>query len=229
MTLLATALVAGGATALALRLGGGAARPHILAATPSPASTLASAGEAVPSRQPATDGEDATTSQSPSGSPSPAVPATVTEADALLKENASLRGRVGAAVEAVRDCSLGPAPLREARKEFLTVADRRDDFVRRLQLLEPDANDDLNAAVEALSQAWTASASADRDYYSWASDVLAAVEEDPVTGCAGSSASDYDVAGGHNEAANKAKGRFARLWAPVAVRYGLTEVKPGDL
>ncbi|MGW4562363.1 hypothetical protein ACWEN3_08125 [Streptomyces sp. NPDC004561] len=227
VTLLATAVVAGGGTALALRLQSHPAQPHTLAAAPSPKPSASVGAAAATSQQPTAAAGDSSVTQS--SSPSPDLPQAAEQVEAMLKENEPLRGRVQTAIGNVRQCWYGSSPIQDARTELLNVADRRDDLVRRLGELAPDANGDLNSAVDALSQAWTASALADRDYGSWASDVAGYVDADPVNGCPKDGAAYDDGATEHNNEASKAKQRFVKLWAPLAKQYGLTEVSAGDL
>lgn len=153
-----------------------------------------------------------------------------TQVESLLEENKPLRGHVQDAITAAKHCWNGAEAVRDARDELLVVAVHREDLVRRLDLLTPQADGDMAKALADLSRGWTASAQADRDYASWASDTVDFMTPDPLVGCPknGAVGADYEAAG-HNREATKAKKDFANRWNALAHRYGLTVVDPTDL
>lgn len=231
-TLVASAVIAGGATAAAVWLTSdrSAAQPHTVRATsdavPEGAGTPAppSASDPAPPSGPSTDpsGSDVPESASPTSPEDIA-----TEVQSLLEENDPLRARVGSAIATAKNCTEESSSVRDARDGLEDVAETRDDFVRRIGLLTPQADGDLAEALDDLSRAWTASAEADRAYASWATDIVDSVDAYGVAGCGHGQVpgEDYEAAP-HNRDASRAKKAFTKVWNPIALRYGLAEADP---
>ncbi|MGQ4377621.1 hypothetical protein ACN6K9_008320 [Streptomyces sp. SAS_267] len=225
-TLVASAVLAGGATAAAIWLTSDRSAPpsHTARATddavppgagaPSPSSAPASVAPTTPSG----------TGVPPSASDS-AEADIATQVQTLLEENAPQRGRVAKALTAGGSCSHGKKPVEDAQDDLLDVAAKRDDLARRVDLLTPRAEGDLAEALSDLSRAWTASAKADRGYASWVSQTADWLDEFGVTAC-GHSETRYtdDLPRAHDAEATEAKRDFVDLWNPIALRYGLPQV-----
>ncbi|MFI0960426.1 hypothetical protein ACH4S8_03230 [Streptomyces sp. NPDC021080] len=231
LTLVASAVLAGGVTAAAIMLASdrSASPSHTTratddavvpgTATSGPPSAPASAAPTGTSAVPSDSGASPSASV---GSPEDIV----REVQSLLDENDPLRTRVQKAIARAKDCSEGAGPVRDARDDLEAVAEAREGFVKKLAPLTPQADGDLAEALNALSLAWTESAEADRAYSLWASDTVEFVTDDPIYGCGhdGQPGADYR-AGTHNAEATKAKERFATLWNSIALQYdGLTPV-----
>ncbi|MEV6196207.1 hypothetical protein AB0M19_27865 [Streptomyces sp. NPDC051920] len=230
-TLVASAVLAGGATAAALWLTSDR--------QPSPSHAARAAGDTVrpgtgaPSPSSAADSVAPVEPSGPDASPSSSESA---EADiaqqvqSLLEENAPQRGRVAKALTAGGSCSHGTKPVEDARDELLDVASKREDLARRVGLLVPQADGDLAEALGDLSRAWTASAKADRGYASWVSETADWLDEYGVTACGHSETrSTADLPTDHDAEATAAKHGFVALWNPIASRYGLPEADASHL
>ncbi|MFF3883780.1 hypothetical protein [Streptomyces sp. NPDC001914] len=230
-TLVASAVLAGGATAAALwltserqpspaqaaRATGDTVRPG--AGAPSPSSAADSGAPVEPS------GSDASPSSSESAEEDIAQ-----QVQSLLEENAPQRGRVAKALIAGGSCSHGTKPVEDARDELLDVASKREDLARRVGLLLPQADGDLAEALGALSRAWTASAKADRGYASWVSETAVWIDETGVKACGHSETrSTADLPTDHDAEATAAKHGFVALWNPIASRYGLPQADASHL
>ncbi|MEU4169140.1 hypothetical protein AB0F46_19990 [Streptomyces sp. NPDC026665] len=230
-TLVASAVLAGGATAAALwltserqpspaqaaRATGDTVRPG--AGAPSPSSAADSVAPVEPS------GSDASPSSSESAEADVAQ-----QVQSLLEENAPQRGRVAKALTAGSSCSHGTKPVEDARDELLDVASKREDLARRVGLLVPQADGDLAEALGDLSRAWTASAKADRGYASWVSETAGWLDEYGVTACGKSETrSTADLPTDHDAEATAAKHGFVALWNPIASRYGLPQADASRL
>ncbi|MEU4089536.1 hypothetical protein [Streptomyces aureus] len=235
VTLVASAVVAGGVTAAGVWLTSDRSAPssHTTRATedavapgagaPSTSSTPAPAAPVDPSTVPS--GSDV----SPSASQlSPEDIAN--QVQSLLGESALQRGRVSKAITTGRSCSNGSRPVRDAQKDLIKVAGKRDDLARQVDLLAPQADGDLAEALGDLSRAWSASADADRGYASWVSQTADWIDEYGVTACGhGETRTLADLPKDHDDEANEAKRDFATLWNPIALRYGLTEVEADSI
>ncbi|MGW1532886.1 hypothetical protein [Streptomyces aureus] len=235
LTLVASAVVAGGVTAAGVWLTSdrSATSSHTTRATedavapgagaPSTSSTPAPAAPVDPSTVPS--GSDV----SPSASQlSPEDIAN--QVQSLLGESALQRGRVSKAITTGRSCSNGSRPVRDAQKDLIKVAGKRDDLARQVDLLAPQADGDLAEALGDLSRAWSASADADRGYASWVSQTADWIDEYGVTACGHSETRTLeDLPKDHDDEANEAKRDFATLWNPIAVRYGLSEVEADSI
>ncbi|MFF4535121.1 hypothetical protein [Streptomyces aureus] len=235
VTLMASAVVAGGVTAAGVWLTSdrSATSSHTTRATedavapgagaPSSSSTPAPAAPVDPSTVPS--GSDV----SPSASQlSPEDIAN--QVQSLLGESALQRGRVSKAITTGQNCSNGSRPVRDAQKDLLKVAGKRDDLARQVDLLAPQADGDLAEALGDLSRAWTASAEADRGYASWVSQTADWIDEYGIYACGKSETRTLaDLPKDHEDEANKAKRDFATLWNPIAVRYGLSEVEADSI
>ncbi|MFE1291074.1 zinc ribbon domain-containing protein [Streptomyces sp. NPDC058751] len=238
VTLVATAVLAGGVTAAGVWLTSQrpASQPHTTRATedavvpgtgtpappaaPAPVAPGASSVPSTPST-PSTPSDTGVSSSAPVSSPADIV----RQVQDLLDDNDSLRTRVQKAVTDARNCAQDVDPVRDARDDLEAVADARESFVRKIDPLKSQATGDLAEALDALALAWTESAEADRAYSLWASGIVDFMTNNPVYGCTpGSTQGESDEAGPHNKAADKAKHRFAELWNPIASRYGLAPV-----
>ncbi|MEW2756576.1 hypothetical protein AB0944_28895 [Streptomyces sp. NPDC048399] len=225
-TLVASAVLAGGATAAAIWLTSDRSAPSSHTARGTDDAVPPGAGAPSPSSAPASVAPTGPsgTGVSPSVSES-AEEDIATQVQTLLEENAPQRGRVAKALTAGGSCSHGKKPVEDARDDLLDVAAKRDDLARRVDLLTPRAEGDLAEALGDLSRAWTASAKADRGYASWVAHTADWLDEFGVTAC-GHSETRYtdDLPRTHDAEATAAKRDFVDLWSPIALRYGLPQV-----
>lgn len=230
-TLVASAVLAGGASAAAIWLTSDRSAPSSHTARATDDAAPPAAGAPSPSSAPAS-----VTPTGPSGagvSPSASDQAEediATQVQSLLEENAPQRGRVAKALTAGGSCSHGKKPVEDAHDELLDVAVKRDDLARRVDLLTPRADGDLAEALGDLSRAWTASAKADRGYASWVSETADWLDEFGVTACGHSETRiTDDLPRTHDDEATEAKRDFVDLWNPIALRYGLPQVEARDI
>ncbi|MFE7134180.1 hypothetical protein ACFVIM_25315 [Streptomyces sp. NPDC057638] len=134
--------------------------------------------------------------------------------DRLLEQSNERRGDVVGSVSDIKSCDNLD---RSARKLRAAADDRRDlvDRLEKLSVRELPRDDDL---TEALTDAWRYSAIADDHYAAWAKQV----KSDKY--CVDGKAKATKRAGRAeraSERASKAKREAARLWNPIASRYGL--------
>ena len=130
----------------------------------------------------------------------------------LLGQSVTDRGDVINAVVDVRAC--GPS-LQQDAQIFATAASSRERLLTRLSNL-PGRSALPAAMMRDLGDAWQASAQADTDLAQWANTKIA-------RGChtKGTDAS-LQASYSPDGQATAAKKTFARLWDPIANRYGLT-------
>ncbi|MEV0603501.1 hypothetical protein AB0I82_29980 [Streptomyces sp. NPDC050315] len=161
------------------------------------------------------------------GKPSPtADPAEVQakELDALLKDSNNSRSAVIGAVANIKSCT----KLGAAAKDLRDAAGQRNDLVTRLGKLSTDQLPDHIELTTALTNAWKSSAAADNHYATWADQVAHAGKK----GCHKGKARGTKAAVAGNTAsgqATTAKKEAAKLWNPIATKYGLTEHSPEQL
>ncbi|MGW1836784.1 hypothetical protein [Streptomyces sp. NPDC002067] len=142
--------------------------------------------------------------------------------DALLADSNSSRSAVINAVRDIRGCDNLPG----AAKDLKGAANQRNQMVSRLQGLPLDKVPRHAELTAALTTAWKSSAAADNHYAAWAGQVAG------KKGChkgharnTGHTAQGTAASG----AATKAKEQAARLWNPIAQKYGLRTHQAGDL
>jgi hypothetical protein len=132
----------------------------------------------------------------------------------LLAQSVTDRSDVIQAVTDVRDC--GGALPRDART-FTTAAGSRQRLLSRLAGMS--GRPLLSAPMlQDLTGAWQASAQADRDLARWAHDEASRRCSTRTSGSDGNLRASYVP----DAEATTSKKAFARLWNPVARRYGLT-------
>lgn len=151
--------------------------------------------------------------------PNPQEKQAATELATLLSQSGGDRGGVNHAYFAVQACKTLPAD----RKVFAKAAGNRRALVSKLHGL-PDVSALNPAMIQALSQAWQASAQADSDYANWASSL--------EHGCKpGKTASNPNLKAsyGPDGQATAGKQQFTKLWNPLAAKYSLRSYQPGQL
>ncbi|MFF3275648.1 hypothetical protein ACFYWU_32635 [Streptomyces chrestomyceticus] len=164
------------------------------------------------------DGKDA---KQPSPSADP-VAAQAKGLDALLKDSNNSRDAVIGAVKSIKSCD----NLDAAAKDLRDAAQQRNDLVSRLAKLPVDKLPGSGELTAALNEAWKSSASADNHYAAWAGQVKG------KKGCPkGKARGGKEPAKGNADSgrATKAKQQAAKLWNPIAQKYGLTERRPEQL
>jgi hypothetical protein len=131
----------------------------------------------------------------------------------LLAQSVPDRAAVIDAVADVRGC--GPS-LRQDARTFASAASSRERLLSRLGSL-PGRSLLPAAMLQDLTGAWHASAQADTDLVRWADGKIA-------RGCHRNSRSDASLRASYvpDGQATAGKKAFARLWNPLARRYGLT-------
>jgi hypothetical protein len=170
--------------------------------------------------QPVADSHSASppASSSPAAASSPATQAPSTQQAAqalaaLLAKSVADRSSVVNAAADVSSC--GPSQDSDAQV-FQNAASSRQNLLSQLADLPGRAS--LPAPMlQALTNAWQASAQADQDLAQWAQD-------EASQGCIQNDHSDpgYRAATGPDNEATKDKKSFARQWNPLAAQYGLT-------
>ncbi|MFH8346704.1 hypothetical protein [Streptomyces sp. NPDC018045] len=150
------------------------------------------------------------------------VAAQAKDLDALLADSNNSRSAVIGAVKSIKSC----ANLDAAAKDLRDAAKQRNDLVSRLAKLPVDKLPGSGELTAALNEAWKSSASADNHYAAWAGQVKG------KNGChKGKAKGGKEPAQGNADSgrATKAKQRAAKLWNPIAQKYGLTEHRPEQL
>jgi hypothetical protein len=137
----------------------------------------------------------------------------------LLARSVTDRAAVIDAVADVRGC--GPS-LRQDARTFARAASSRQRLLSRLGSL-PGRSLLPAAMLQDLTGAWQASALVDTDLARWA-------EGKTARGCHRNSRSDARLRASYvpEGQATAGKHAFARLWTPVARRYGLTTYQPNQ-
>jgi hypothetical protein len=161
-----------------------------------------------------------TTGTAPSTSPQDARRQAAVRLSGLLARSVTDRAAVTGAVADVRGC--GPSLRRDART-FARAASSRQRLLSRLGSL-PGRSLLPAAMLQDLTGAWQASAQVDTDLARWAEGKIA-------RGCHRNSRSDARLRASYapESQATAGKQAFARLWNPVARRYGLTTYQPPQL
>jgi hypothetical protein len=131
----------------------------------------------------------------------------------LLAQSVTDRTAVIDAVADVRGC--GPSLPKDART-FASAASSRQRLLSRLRSL-PGRSLLPAMMLQDLTSAWQASAQVDTDLAGWAADNI-------TRGCHHNSRSDAQLQASYapERQATAGKLAFARLWNPLASRYGLT-------
>jgi hypothetical protein len=132
---------------------------------------------------------------------------------ALLIQSVIDRSEINAASNDVTSC--GPT-LSQDSQTFDTAASSRQSLITQLSSL-PGVSALPPQVVQSLTSAWQASEQVDEDYASWASNEFA-------NGCVPNDTSNtyYQDADAPNQEATTDKQTFAKLWNPIATKYGLT-------
>jgi hypothetical protein len=138
----------------------------------------------------------------------------------LLAQSVTDRTAVIDAVADVRGC--GPS-LRQDARTLARAASSRQRLLSRLGSL-PGRSLLPPAMLQYLTAAWQASAQVDTDLARWADDTIA-------RGCHRNSRSDAGLRASYapESQASAGKQEFARLWNPLARRYGLTTYQRSQL
>ena len=154
-----------------------------------------------------------TTATTPSGSSQDSRRQAAAGLSGLLAQSVTDRAAVIDAVADVRGC--GPS-LRQDARTFTRAANSRQRLLSRLGSL-PGRSLLPAAMLQDLTGAWQASAQVDTDLARWADDTIA-------SGCHHTGRSDAGLRASAVPERQAAVGKqaFARLWNPVAQRYGLT-------
>lgn len=166
-------------------------------------------------------------SDSPPPSPSPAKTQDPAEPqakslDALLKDSNSSRASVIASVNNIKSCKALP----KAASDLRAAARQRNALVTRLGQISVDKLPHHAELTQALTKAWRSSASADNHYAAWAD------QAGKKRGCHKGKAHNTSHTALGNRAsgeASAAKQQAAKLWNPVARKYGLTEREASQL
>ncbi|WP_062217014.1 hypothetical protein [Streptomyces sp. NBRC 109706] len=137
---------------------------------------------------------------------------------ALLEDSNDSRDSVIESVANIRACQ----DLDRAADDLRAAADQRNGLVTRLNELTLDELPESEQLIQALTEAWHASAEADDHYAAWADEA----RDSGGNVCRGGQARHTATAGEGDAAsgrATSAKERAAALWNPLASEYGLPE------
>jgi DNA-binding beta-propeller fold protein YncE len=129
---------------------------------------------------------------------------------ALLAQSTLDRGSINNAYNDVMSC--GPTLAQDAAT-FQEAVVSRQSLVRSLASM-PGANLLPVSLIQSLTQAWSASISADQDYAEWAGDESANCTPND-------SDSNLAAAAAPDDQATQDKATFVSQWNPIATRYGL--------
>lgn len=163
-------------------------------------------------------GTAAATANIPSATATASSPAAQQQAavalSALLAQSGTDRSSVIQAVTDVRSCGNS---LHQDTQTFAGAANSRQALLSRLDRMPGRAL--LSASmIQDLTSAWQASAQADRDLARWARDEAS----HRCTPRKSGSDANLQASYGPDSQATRGKKAFARLWNPIASRYGLT-------
>jgi hypothetical protein len=202
------------ASAVALLAAGGAAAVFIVqpfhhsqaaanaptTSPPTPRQSLSASATATPSSATAT----------PS---SPSAQQAAASLGGLLAQSVTDRSSTVNAVNSVSQC--GPT-LSQDPQIFQSAAASRQRLLSQLASL-PGRSELSGQMLQALTGAWLASATADRDFAQWAEDELS-------KGCTQNDQADpnFQAAAAPDAQATTDKQAFVSLWNPIAAQYGLT-------
>jgi hypothetical protein len=179
-------------------------------AAPSAASAVAPATTQAPAPTPTP------TFSSPSVSPGQAAQ----NLAALLAHSVNDRSSIDGAYHDAQVCGPG---LGQDAQTFRNAARSREQLLSQLADM-PSRSALPGQLLGDITSAWQASVRADKDYAKWAQDLVSA-------GCAGGNPSDphFAAAKSPNLQATADKKAFVRQWNPLAVQYGLTVYRQGEL
>jgi hypothetical protein len=142
--------------------------------------------------------------------------------DKLLADSGDSRSKVIAAVQSIKNCD----NLARAAADLRSAADQRNGLVDRLEQLSVDKLPNHAKLIAALTEAWQASASADKHYAAWADQTAGR------KGCKKNQARITTQTAAGNRAsgeATAAKAEAASLWNPIAEKYELSKRQRTDL
>lgn len=151
--------------------------------------------------------------KSPAGD---AVKGQAQQLDALLDDSNNSRSAVVGSVENIKSCKR----LVKADKDLHAAARQRNGLATRLDKLETDKLPNHDRLTSALTRAWKSSAAADLHYATWAKQVGG------KKGChKGKARLTAQTGAGTRSSgqATTAKKEAARLWKPIATKYGLKQ------
>jgi hypothetical protein len=134
----------------------------------------------------------------------------------LLAQSNDSRQAVIGAVQDIKKCE----GLDKAAQDLRDAASQREDLVKQLGELQTGALPQHDELTAALTDAWNASADADNAYAAWGDQVAG------HKGChKGKARSTRKQAEGNRASgdASAAKKKAAKLWNPIARKYGLDE------
>lgn len=140
----------------------------------------------------------------------------------LLAQSNNSRNAVIGAVQNIKKCE----DLAKAAQDLRDAANQRESLVKKLGDLETGALPQHDALTSALTDAWNASAEADNAYAAWGDQVAG------DKGChKGKARSTHQQAKGNRASgdASAAKKEAAKLWNPIARKYGLDERQASQL
>ena len=131
----------------------------------------------------------------------------------LLAQSVTDRSSIVNAVSSVSQCE---PTLSQDPQVFASAAASRQRLLSQLASL-PGRSALSGQMLQALTGAWLASATADRDFAQWAQDELS-------QGCTQNDQADpnFQAAAGPDGQATTDKQAFVDLWNPMAAQYGLT-------
>jgi hypothetical protein len=142
--------------------------------------------------------------------------------DKLLAQSNDSRNAVIGAVQNIKQCK----NLQQAAQNLRSAASQRQDLVKKLGGLQTGALPQHDALTAALTKAWNASAQADNAYAAWGDQVAG------HKGChKGKARPTRQQAKGNRASgdASAAKKEAAKLWNPIADKYGLDERQASQL
>ena len=135
--------------------------------------------------------------------------APVTQLNAILVQSSADRGSLSAALNGVRDCSMGPG---QAAAQIQSIVSGRQSEMTQVNGLDAGSSAEVGSLKSQLLDALSNSLQSDTVYYQVVSSMGAC---GPITDPAMASASGTDTA------ATAAKRAFIAAYNPVAARYGL--------
>lgn len=218
----AVALLAAGGAAAAVFIGQPSHHGHAVAGAFRAAAPVAgqpesaSAAPALPSQS-----APALPSQSAPALPSRSAQQRAAEGLAgLLAHSATDRSSIANAATSVSQC--GPT-LSQDPQVFESAATARQRLLSQLASL-PGRSALSGQMLRALTRAWLASVTADRDFARWARDELS-------QGCTRNDQADpgFQAAAGPDDQATAGKKAFVSLWNPMAAQYGLPSYRWNQL
>jgi hypothetical protein len=139
---------------------------------------------------------------------------------ALLAQSVHDRSSINNAYSDAKGCGPG---LGQDAQIFRNAARSRRQLLSQLAAM-PSRSALPGQMLGDLTRAWQVSITVDKDYAHWVHDLV-------TQGCAGGNQSDphFVAAVQPNRQATAAKKVFVRQWNPLAMKYGLTIYRQGDL